>query len=138
MAGNQQRGRDEAGIANRQVELLRDLFRGEIARVDALADHHARIVAQFPIELAVADVDGPHARGAALQQTIGEAAGGASDVQTNLAADIDTEMIQRGSQLDTAAADIRKARGDAYAGCRSLRSGRAYRSSGRRSERRRR
>ena len=71
----------------------------EIARVNAFAHHHARIVPQFPIELAVADVDGPHARRAALQQAIGESAGGAPDIEANSAGDIDAEMIERRRQL---------------------------------------
>ena len=38
------------------------------ARVDAFVQHHARVGAQLPVELAGADIHGVHARGAGLQQ----------------------------------------------------------------------
>ncbi len=41
----------------------------QFARVDAFVHDHARIGAQFPIELAGAHVDGVHARRAGLQQS---------------------------------------------------------------------
>ena len=41
----------------------------------------ARVVAKAPVELAVADVERDHPRGAALQQAVGEAAGGSADVE---------------------------------------------------------
>ena len=84
--------------------------RVEVARVHLLLDDHARIVAQFPIELAGADIDGVDARRAALQQAIGEAAGGGADVEADLARDIDREMIERGFQLESAAADVARLR----------------------------
>ena len=86
---------------------LSRIIRGlKIARVHAFPHHHARIVAQFPIELAVADVDGPDARRAALQQAIRESAGGRADIEADQPVDIDREMIQRGGQLESAAADV--------------------------------
>ena len=48
--------------------------RRERARVDPFHDHHARILAQAPVQLAVRDVQGDHLDRAALQQTVGEAA----------------------------------------------------------------
>ncbi len=53
----------------------------QVARVEVLEDHDARIVAQSPIELAVADVERDHARRPALQQHVGEAAGRGADVE---------------------------------------------------------
>ena len=47
----------------------------KIARVHAFAHDDARIVAEFPVELARADVDGIDARSTVLQQAIGESAG---------------------------------------------------------------
>ena len=76
----------------------------KIARVHAFADDHARIVAQFPVELAVADVDRLDSRRAALQQAIGESAGGRAHVQADAPAHVDLEMIQRRGQLEPAAA----------------------------------
>ena len=97
---------DEADIANRQVDGSPMSARRQIARVHAFVHDHARIVAQFPVELAGADVDGVHARGAALQQAIGEAAGRGADVEADFARHVDAEMIERRFQLQAAAADV--------------------------------
>ncbi len=40
----------------------------------------ARIGAQFPVQLAMTDIDGDDAARAALQQHVGESAGGGADV----------------------------------------------------------
>ena len=50
-------------------------------RVDALDHRDPRIVAQPVVELAVGDVERDHARCAALQQAVGEAAGRGADVE---------------------------------------------------------
>src|SRR5579863_8219029 len=102
---DQQRGGNEAGVAHGQVEPHWKILGSKISRVHAFADHHAWVVAQLPIELAVANVDRPHARCAALEQAIGEAAGGGADVETNAALDVDGPMIESRRQLVTAAAD---------------------------------
>ena len=82
-----------------------------IAGVDPFVHDHARIVAQPPVELAGSHVDGMDARGAGLQQAIGEAAGGGAEIRHDQAGDIDAEMSQRGFQLDAAAADVAQLRG---------------------------
>ena len=61
-----------------------DLAGCQMARVDPIVHHHPRIGAQFPIELSGADIHRVNARGARLQQHIGEAAGGGADVQACL------------------------------------------------------
>jgi len=43
----------------------------------------ARVVAQPPVELAAADVDGVDAQGAARQQDLGESAGRGADVEAD-------------------------------------------------------
>ena len=53
----------------------------ERPRVDPLEHGHARVLAQPPVELAVGDVDGHDVRRPALEQAVGEAAGGGADVQ---------------------------------------------------------
>ena len=55
----------------------------EIARIDAFVHHHARIVAQLPVELARGRRRSPTPRRAALQQAIGESAGGRADIQAD-------------------------------------------------------
>ena len=57
-----------------------------VPRVDLLEHDDARIGAQRPVELAVADVERDHARRAALQQHVGEAAGRGADVERDAAA----------------------------------------------------
>ena len=44
-------------------DALADVLELELARVDAFVQHHARVGAQFPIELAGADIDGMDAHG---------------------------------------------------------------------------
>ena len=53
----------------------------QLADVGALHDDDALVVAQPHVELAVAHVDGVDARGAALQQAVGEAAGRRADIE---------------------------------------------------------
>ena len=48
---------------------------------DALEHGHARIVAELRVQLAVADVERDHARGAALEQHVAEPAGRGADVE---------------------------------------------------------
>ena len=62
---------------------------------------------QRGMQLAAADIDGPHARRAALQQAIRESAGGRSHVKTYASSDIDSEMIDRGRELPSSAAHVR-------------------------------
>src|SRR5439155_6052434 len=76
------------------------------ASVDALDDFHARVVAQFPIQLAVADVEGDDAGRAALKQDVGKPAGRGADVERAFAERIDVEDVERARELDAAAADI--------------------------------
>ena len=51
-----------------------------------------------------------HARRAALQQAIGEAAGGGAHIQADASRDTDAEVRDRGIQLEPAAADERRLR----------------------------
>ena len=53
----------------------------------------------------MADVDRDDMRGAALQQRIGEAAGGDADVERRAARDVDAEGVERGIELQPAARD---------------------------------
>src|SRR5438309_931482 len=77
-----------------------------MADVHPLDDGHAWILAKAPGELAIADVDGDHALGAALQQDVGEAAGRGTHIETGTVPGIDGEGVERGRQFLPAAADI--------------------------------
>ena len=65
--------------------------------------HDARIVAQLPGELAVADIDRMYLRRAMRQQHIGEAAGGGADVEADPPGRRQAEMAQRVVELQPAA-----------------------------------
>ena len=66
---------------------------------------HPRVVADARVELTVADVDGHHLRGAALQQAVGEPAGRRAGVEHPPAVDVDGERVERGVELVAATAD---------------------------------
>jgi hypothetical protein len=55
----------------------------QVARVEFLPDDDARILADFPIELAVADIQRVNAGRAMLEQAIGEPARGRADVHAD-------------------------------------------------------
>ena len=79
--GQHQAQRDERHVDHGEVRPCRQRRGVEAAHVGALEQCHARVLAQRPGELAVADVDGDYRRGAALQHAVGEAAGRCADVQ---------------------------------------------------------
>src|SRR5439155_14183634 len=60
---------------------------------------HARIRAQAWVQLAVADVECDHARGARLEETIGETSRGGSDVEALLAGHVDVQLLERVREL---------------------------------------
>ena len=60
------------------------------------------------MQLPVADVDRDHARGAALQQDVGEAAGRRADVEHVEARRVDAELVERVRELLAAARDVRR------------------------------
>ncbi len=67
-------------------------LRVEIANIGLFENHDARIVAQLPSQLAVANVDGKHARGAVRKQTIGKPAGRRADVQNRFTVYVKGEL----------------------------------------------
>ena len=74
-----------------------------IARVRPLADDDARILAQFPGELAVPNIDGVDALGPARQQHVGKSAGRCANVEGRFATDHDPEMVESVSELEAPA-----------------------------------
>jgi hypothetical protein len=110
--GEPQRGRqrnpdgDERDVAD--DELGREWQLGEPARVCPVEDEHASVVVEALVELSVADVDGDHAGGAALEQDIGEAAGRRAEVDCVKAARIDAERVEAVCELLAATRDVRR------------------------------
>ncbi len=66
-------------------------------------DDHPRILAQFPGELAMPDIDGVDPGGSPRQQHVGKAAGRSADVERRHTGDGDREMVECRRQLDAAA-----------------------------------
>ena len=64
---------------------------------------HARIGAQFPGKLAVADIDGIDTHRAMVEQDIGEAAGRGADIEADPPGRIDAETLDAVGQLQAAA-----------------------------------
>src|SRR5204863_407937 len=89
-----------------EVGRLGHHLRTEHARVRPLEYGDARVLAQAPGELPVADVDREHPPGATLEETVGEAAGRRADVYRDATADVDAERIERAGELLAAAAHI--------------------------------
>ena len=85
---------DEAGVADQGLDRIGDHRGGQITGVGLLMHHHARIGAQLPGELAVADIHRVHLRRPVRQQHVGEPAGRGADIQTNPALGRKPEMPQ--------------------------------------------
>src|SRR5262245_23343179 len=98
---------DEAGIADDPIDGVRDVPAREMARIGALEDDDAGVLAQLPGQLPVADVDGVDLGGAPGQQHVSKAAGRGADVEPDAAARIDGEMIEGVGELEAAAGDPR-------------------------------
>src|SRR5712672_2711410 len=75
----------------------------QMAGVHPLVDNDARILPQLPGELAISDVDGVNAAGAARQQHVSEAAGRGADVEGCLTIDFDPEVIEGVNELEAPA-----------------------------------
>ena len=76
------------------------------------------------MELRVPDIHRMHAGSTALEQAIGEAAGGGSDIDTDKTGGIDGKMIQRRFKFEAAPANILFAHGEADVRIRRNRSSR--------------
>ncbi len=66
---------------------------GQEAGIGIFHDHHARVLAQLPVQLSFADIDGVHPPGAVLQQAVAEAASGSTHVCTHFIINIDLECL---------------------------------------------
>ncbi len=94
---------------DRQVggsEWLGKLRGGEVAGVGFFHDHDPAVLAEFPGELALADVHGKNLGRAVLEQAIGETAGGSAEVDGGESGHVQLEMAEGVFQLVAAAADV--------------------------------
>ena len=93
---------------------------GERAHIGALERGHSRIGAHRPRQLTVPDVDRHDGGNAALEETVGEAAGGCARVERTTAGDGDRERVEGGRELFAAArheARRRTLHVDRFLGC---------------------
>src|SRR6476659_682735 len=94
---------DERDVADDELRRERQLRR--LPHVRSLQHRHTRVGADARMQLPVADVERDHARGAALQQHVGEAAGRRADVESITSGDVDLERVERVVELLAAARD---------------------------------
>ena len=75
----------------------------QVAGIGFFHNYYARILAEFPGELAGADVHGIDFRRAVLEQAVGEATGGSAQIHRRRAAHLGREVLQRVLQFPAAA-----------------------------------
>ena len=79
----------------------------QMSCVEMLDNDDARVVAQRPVDLPVADVERDDPRRAASEKHVGESAGGRTDVERLSPVDTDVKCVERVGELHPAAADVR-------------------------------
>ncbi len=89
-----------------ELARFRERAGGEEAGIGALDELNARVVAKLHGDLTEAGVDGGDVGRAALQETVGEAAGGGADVEAGAVGDFDLPVIECSLKFETAAADV--------------------------------
>jgi hypothetical membrane protein len=102
--------RDERDVGNHEVDRLLDGH--AVPRVHALVYNDAWILTQTPVELAFSDVDGVDLQDSALQQDVREAAGRRTDVDGDLAGDVEPERVEGARQLVAAPRHVLRTRVD--------------------------
>ena len=96
---------DEREIGGDELGGFGQIGGNEIARVFFDGDD-ARVLAELPGELAGGDIDGIDARGATLEEAIGEAARGAAGIEADEAGRIDGEIVEGAREFFAGAAGI--------------------------------
>ncbi len=104
-SGQDEGERDEARIADDEIDGLGDLLGRQVAGIGALEHDDPRIVAQRPGQLAVADIHGVDPGSTTPQQDLREAAGRGADVDRDGARGIDPETVEPGQELQGSARD---------------------------------
>ena len=99
--------RDKRYVDDRQVKRLAQILRCNIADVRPLHDDDARVVADFPRQLAIAHVDGKDLACPLLEQAVGKPARGRAGVAANVASGGYTKVAEGFFKLQSAPADIR-------------------------------
>ena len=87
---------------------FREKIGPQMADIRFFQDFHARVLAEFPMELSVSHVDGKDFLGAVLQKAIRETSGGSPHVHKNPVFHFHLKIFQRRIEFDAAATDKRK------------------------------
>ena len=120
--GRTRREGDEGHVDRRRGRRARRASRRvSVAGVRPLHRHDPRVAPERLGQLAATDVERVDAGRAALQQDVGEAAGGGADVEADEAGRVDPEGVQRGGQLVAAPGDVRLGASDRDRGVRGRR-----------------
>ena len=76
-----------------EIDRLSDGFKRQVADVGPFEDSNARVLPQFPSQLAIADIDGEYFARTVLDEAIGETARGRAHIEADLAGDEDLEGL---------------------------------------------
>ena len=98
--------RDEGNIHAEELNGFAQLVGRDAADVGALHIDNALVGAQLPSQLTVADIHSIDLDGTVLQHTVGEAAGGGTDVHADFSVRRQREALHRLFQLQSATADV--------------------------------
>jgi len=101
---------DERHVDRHETDGVRNIVGRQHPRVDPFTDDDARIVSEAPVQLAAPDIKCDDAGGPALEEDIGEAACGRPHIERASSGRIDTERVERASEFESAAPDIRMIR----------------------------
>ena len=112
VAGRMSVAGNEAYITDREIDGLPYIGRFQIAGIDAFVHDYARVIAQLPIELPGAHVDGMNPSRARLEQAVRKAAGGGAEIRNNEPIYVDAEVQEGGFEFQSAAAGVAEFRGD--------------------------
>jgi hypothetical protein len=112
-----QGGRDEGNVHGDKGHPFTDLLYCQVTCVRFFKKVHPRIVPEAEIHLAVAGVHGNYTRSTMLLHAICKSAGRSSDIQTDLALQVDVPVFQSAFQFDSAAADIAQVFTEQPQGC---------------------
>ena len=119
--------RDEGHVDRGEARTIGEPGGIEVPRVHTLPDHHAAVVSEAGMELAVPHVDRVDAESAPAQQAVGEPAGGRADVEAHASPDVHVEGLERRDQLLAAPPDEGRRRDLLHGGVEAPRGGRLSR-----------
>src|SRR5579863_4478309 len=99
--------RDETHVDAGEIRLLCKPRGIQRANVGVLDRNDSLVAAQPRVKLSAADVDRIDAPRAALKQDVRETAGRSADIETDAVLHIESELVERRRELETAARNIR-------------------------------